>query len=111
MYLSPAIMIFTILKLLLLAQRITVFLDLVERCWFVSYIVEEPYPWLGNDRKMLHLKEDFSQASSDNFQMDPAEQLKLILRKWQEIMDHPSLPTLNGVLEKLGLKDLIPEVM
>ena len=72
------------------------------------YVVEELYQYWEKIGKGLHLEEDFSQESFDNSQMDPAERLKVALRKWRDTTDHPSLATLNGVLKNLGLKDFIP---
>lgn len=72
------------------------------------YIVEELYPYWEKLGKALRLEEDFLQESFDNFQMDPAERLKIILRKWRDTTDNPSLDTLHRILENLGLKHLIP---
>ena len=72
------------------------------------YVVEELYQYWEKIGKGLHLEEDFSQESFDDSQIGHAERLRVILRKWQDTTDHPSLATLNSVLEKLGLKDFIP---
>ena len=72
------------------------------------YVVKELHEYWEKIGKGLHLEEDFSQESFDNSQVDPAKRLKLILRKWRDTAERPSLATLNGVLKNLGLKDFIP---
>ena len=72
------------------------------------YIVEDLYPYWEKIGKGLHLEEDFSQESYDSSQINPAERLKFVLRKWRDTADNPSLATLDSVIKKLGMKSSIP---
>ena len=58
--------------------------------------------------KALHLEDQFLQEVYDTSPMDPAERLKVILRKWRDTTEHPSLDTLDEILTKFGLKSSIP---
>ena len=61
--------------------------------------------------KALDLEEQWLHEIFDEFPMDPAKRLRVILRKWRDTTDYPSLSTLHVVMEQLGLKALIPENM
>ena len=74
-----------------------------------QYIVEGLFIYWEKLEKVLHLEDQFLQEVYYTFPMDPAEQLKVILRKWRDTTEHPSLDTLDEILTKLGLKSSIPE--
>jgi len=67
--------------------------------------VEELFSYWEELGKALYLEEQFLQEIFDQFPMDPAERLRIILRKWRDTTDHPSLATLDGILEQFGFKD------
>jgi len=62
--------------------------------------VEELFPYWEELGKALYLEEQFLQEIFDQFPMDPAERLRIILRKWRDTTDHPSLATLDNILEQ-----------
>jgi len=69
--------------------------------------VEELYPYWEKLGKALNLEEEFLHDIYDQFPMDPAKRLRIILRKWRDTTEHPSLTTLNDILKHFGLRDVI----
>ena len=74
-----------------------------------QYVMEELFIYWEKVGKALHLKEQFLQDIFDMFPMDPAERLRVILTKWRDTTEHPSLDTLDEIFKKFGLQSLIPE--
>ena len=74
-----------------------------------QYVMEELFIYWEKLGKTLHLEEQFLQGTFDTFPMDPAERLRVILTKWRDTTEHPSLDTLDRILKRLGLQSSIPE--
>ena len=58
--------------------------------------------------KALNLEEQWLHEIFDEFPMDPAKRLRVILRKWRDTTDYPSLSTLHVAIKQLGLNALVP---
>lgn len=74
-----------------------------------QYIKEGLFLYWEKLGKALHLEEQSLEDIFDSFPEDPAERLRVILTKWRDTAEHPSLDTLDGILKKLGLQSLIPD--
>ena len=73
------------------------------------YVVEELSTYWHKLGKALRLEDDLLQEIYDKSPEDPAERLRIILRKWRDTAENPSLDLLDVILEQLGLKSSIPD--
>ena len=68
-----------------------------------GYIVEELFSYWEKLGKALHLEETYLQEIYDEYPMNPAMRLRMILRKWRDTTERPSLASLDRILGQLGV--------
>ena len=71
--------------------------------------MDELFPYWEKLGKALYVEEDFLQEIFDRFPDNPADRLRIILRKWRDTTVNPSLSTLDEILKHFGLKSSIPD--
>ena len=71
--------------------------------------MNELFPYWEKLGKELYVEEDFLQEIFDRFPENPADRLRIILRKWRDTTANPSLSTLDEILKHFGLKSSIPD--
>ena len=59
--------------------------------------------------KALQLPGSFLEDTYSDFPTDPAERIRVILRKWRAKAEHPSMVVLEKRLKQIGYKKPDPE--
>ena len=75
-----------------------------------QYIIEELFPLWEKLGKALKLPGCFLEDTYNDFPTDPAERLRVILRKWKATAEHPSIDVLEKKLKQIGYEKLDPTI-